>query len=458
MGRPGVYKQVVSDVRDLVAEILLALETEGERVRDGLDRVRDSVADARDRSLLTELCYGVVRRQGTLDALLARASRRPLQQLDAAARVGLRLGLYPALFLTRIPDHASVHHAVSWVRGHAGTGAAGYVNGVLRTLLRARAGEALGREDAERDVPREDGSALRFREPMFASPESDLLRNVAARFSCPKWLCARWSRIYGEERMKAIVRAGIVRPPVTLRARKGREILAEWLKARGIAFEAGPSPDAVLLWGAEAVAAEATAQGLAWVQDVTSQGVVPLLDLRPGQRVLDLCAAPGGKAVQIADRMGGGVLVACDVDARKVEALAALAPEMGQVRYEARLVEREGELPFVPGSFDRVLVDAPCSNTGVLRRRVEVRWRLRHEDVQTLASLQLDLLRRAFAVLASDGVLVYSTCSIEPEENEGVVDAFLAAEPRATAGSPLRHLPRAESDGGFAVALARRPD
>lgn len=443
------------EARDLAAGILWAHATQGAWVREGLEAARERLADPRDRGLLTELAYGVVRRQGTLDALLSAGARRPLKDLDPEVHVGLRLGLYPALFLDRVPDHAAVDHAVGWVRRRAGARAAGFVNGTLRALLRRRAGEALGREDPLRDVPREDGSALRFAEPVFSDPARDRLANLAERWSCPRWLCARWQDAFGAARLGAILRAGITRPPVTLRTRVARDRLAAWLKERGVAFDAGPGEAALRLGGQEAAAAEAVRAGLAWVQDATSQRVVPRLMLAAGQRVLDLCAAPGGKAVQIADRLGTGRLVAADVDAAKVATLEALAPQMGSVAYEARRVPPEGPLPFEPGSFDRVLVDAPCSNTGVLRRRVEARWRLGPDDLSALARVQRDLLARAFSLLAPGGLLVYSTCSLEAEENEEVVAAFAAHEPAARPREPLRIFPCAEADGGFSVVIAR---
>jgi 16S rRNA (cytosine967-C5)-methyltransferase len=194
------------------------------------------------------------------------------------------------------------------------------------------------------------------------------------------------------------------------------------------------------------------------VQDATAQRVAPLLEPEPGQRLLDLCAAPGGKALHLADLLGGrGEVVACDVDPGKVEGLEALRPLVPPgVTWTVARVPEHGPLPFEAASFDGVLVDAPCSNTGVLRRRVEARTRLTPHDVAQRALVQRELLERALTLLKPGGRLVYSTCSVEPEENEDVVRAILEAHPTLQRGAGFDVVPQADADGGFAVVM-RRP-
>jgi 16S rRNA (cytosine967-C5)-methyltransferase len=445
-----------TDPRDLAAEALLRLERRGGRLRAALDAARRRLGDARDRGLLTELCQGTVRRRGTLDALLATRSSRPLARLDAPVRVALRLALDQALFLDRVPVHAAVDHAVGWCARQVGARPAGYVNGVLRALLRDVEGPARGPEDPRRDVPREDGSALRLRAAVFADPERDAVANLAARYAMPAWLLDRWQARWGIPRAAAIARAGITRPPVTLRARIPRADLEARLAERGVAFRHGPGPDALLPAEGEAARRMALRGDEAVVQDATSQRVAPLLAPRAGEALLDLCAAPGGKSLHLADLLGRGRLVACDVDARKLARLEALPVPRDGLAFECVKLEREGPLPFAPGSFDAVLVDAPCSNTGVLRRRVEARWRLGPRDVDALAALQGTLLDRCVPVLAPGGRIVYSTCSLEPEEDEDVLAAFLARHPDFEGETAFRVWPGREADGGYA-ALLRAP-
>jgi 16S rRNA (cytosine967-C5)-methyltransferase len=189
------------------------------------------------------------------------------------------------------------------------------------------------------------------------------------------------------------------------------------------------------------------------VQDATSQQVVPLLALQPGERVLDLCAAPGGKTLHMADVMGTGHLTACDVAPLKIRGLEELKPLLGSMEYEVVQLDPDGALPFEAGSFDAVLVDAPCTNSGVFGRRVEARWRVKPGDAAALAVIQSRLLDRAVVVLKPGGRIVYSTCSIDPEENEAVLAAFLERHPTFEGEVGFFAWPSFEQDGGFAAIL-----
>jgi 16S rRNA (cytosine967-C5)-methyltransferase len=446
--------------RDLAADLLLGLERRGGRVREGLEAVRPRATDPRERSLLTELAYGTVRQQGTLDVVLSAFSRRALAALDPAARVALRLALYQALFLDRIPAAAAVDHAVGWTRGRAGAATSGFVNGVLRNALRGIAGPAHGTEDPRRDLPREDGSAVRFRDPLFPDPTLAPAANLGARHAMPAWLTERWLARWGPARATAVLRAQAGRPPVALRVRAGtaaalrRDLLAVDPEAR-----LGPVDGSLLLPGGEGGGLGVIERGVAAVQDPTAQRVAPLLAPRAGQRLLDLCAAPGGKALHLADLLGTrGEVVACDVEPRKLALLSDLRRLVPTgVAWTCTLVPPEGALPFAPASFDGILVDAPCSNTGVLRRRVEARWRLEPAHLTALATLQRSLLERALPLLRPGGRLVYSTCSLEPEENEDVVAAFLAAHPVLTRVPGFDVAPNRDADGGFAAVVEAAP-
>ena len=446
--------------RDLAARILLEEERRHTRIRDLLASQRTGLADSRDRGLLTEIAYGTVRRRGTLDAVLAPRSRRPIARLSGPVRTALRLALYQVLFLDRVPAHAAVDHAVSWVRRGAGAKTAGYVNAVLRAAVAQVTGPAVGKEDPRRDVPREDGSVIRLKDETFADPESDLAANLAGRYACPQWLVERWLGHCGEARTQATLRVGIMRPPLSLRARGSRDDLYRVLKEAGATVRAGTADTALLVEGAgESAALGAVGRGEAWVQDATAQRVAPLLRPEPGQRLLDLCAAPGGKTLHLTDLLAGtGEVVACDVEPEKIDALKQLADQVrGDVRLEVRGIEREGPLPFEPASFDAVLVDAPCTNTGVLRRRVEVRWRLKPEDIDALAVLQRDLLERSLPLVKPGGRLVYTTCSLEPEENEAVAAAFFAAHEADLEREHSVETPAGrDADGGFAAVFRRK--
>ncbi|MGE0193923.1 MAG: transcription antitermination factor NusB [Planctomycetota bacterium] len=443
--------------RDLAGDLLAVHERTGQWVGERLEEERKRLRDPRDRALLTELVHGVVRQRGSLDAVLARVSKRPLKDLNRVVLTGLRLGAYQLLYLDRVPAHAVLDTTVAWASHHTGPRRAGYVNGALRGLLsRIDKPRVEAVRDARKDLPRPDGSAVRFRSRIFADPEQEWGLNRAQRWSHPRWLVERWEKSLGRERTDAVLAAGLSRPPVVVRARVDRAVLLERLAAEGIAARAGEGPDALVVEGSEGHLGAVIAEGLAAVQDATSQIVAPRVAPLAGESVLDLCAAPGGKALHLADLMRRGRLVAADVDEARLERVTALARTMGDVELVTTIVPPEGPLPFEERSFDRILVDAPCSNTGVLRRRVEARWRLRPEDITTLAGIQGRLLERAWPLLRPGGRLVYSTCSIEPEENEAIAAAFIAATPGARLADELRTFPSPDADGGYLAVIDRR--
>ncbi len=446
------------DARSLALDVLLAVERREGFAKDLLAAPRAALTDPRDRGLVTEVVYGTLRRRATIDACLAAFSRVPLPTLDPAVRGALRMAADQALFLDRVPAFAAVSASVGLVAARTNPRFAGFANAVLRNLLRAIERRDVGSEepeDATRDVPRPGTTSIRFRRPLFPDPAAGPAANLSVRYAHPPWLVTRWLARHGEATCRAMLAAGASRPQVVLRARPGgRDALVAELRAGGHGAEPGEEADAVVLGEADPAAIPACREGRASVQDETAQRVVPLLGLRGGERVLDLCAAPGGKALHALDLLaaagGGGEVVACDVAAERVLALvSALAGRSASVL----LVPASGPLPFPPASFDAVLVDAPCSNTGVLKRRVEVRDRLHEGDLAALADAQKALLARALPLVVSGGRLVYATCSVEPEENEGVVAATLSAHPGWSVEPGFDVLPSETHDGGFAACL-----
>ncbi|MFO0932366.1 MAG: transcription antitermination factor NusB [Planctomycetota bacterium] len=450
--------------RDLALDALLAMERDGTRAKETVDALRDQLADPRDRGLLTEIVYGVVRRLPTLDALLAAVSKTPLRKLDPAVHAALRCALYQALFLDRIPAFAAVDAAVEAVKTRTNPRLAGFANGVLRTILRSVNGKAEGAEQPRCDLPRPGTFALRLSRPVFPDPARSLAENLAVRYAHPAWLVDRWLTRVGPDATRRLLALGCGKPPLSLRARPGlRDDVLAALAASGVAARAGAGPDEVLAPDGDAIALDVVRDGRAAVQDGTAQRVAPLAAPRPGERVLDLCAAPGGKTLHVLDlllrdaRPGApqGEVVAADVDPAKVEHLAATLATRppGGPAARAVLVPAHGPLPFPAASFDLVLVDAPCSNTGVFRRRPEVRLRLRPEDVASLVAVQDALLERALPLVRPGGRLLYATCSIEPEENEGRIARLLAAHPRLVRRGGFDAEPTPDADGGFAALL-----
>ncbi|MEZ5066781.1 MAG: 16S rRNA (cytosine(967)-C(5))-methyltransferase RsmB [bacterium] len=436
-----------ASAREVAIETLLAWERSRETA-DALlaERLDASRLAPRDRDLAAELVRGVFRWRGRLDWQLASLVDRPVESLDPPVLACLRLGLYQLDRLDRIPRHAAVDTSVQLAKRYARRGASGLVNAVLR-----RAPEAL----------------LALVEP---DASEDPVGHLAARTSHPRWLLERWVARLGFRRTLQLAAANNTKPSLTLRVTSDRvdavDLLAD-LAARGVAAEPGRFlPDTVrLLDGWTPAISEWLADGTVVVQDEAAGLVAYVARPAGGLRVLDVCAAPGGKAVRFADLCGDAEIVAADRSARRLASLRQTLARTGVPGI--RLLVADGLQPATRGGFGRVLVDAPCTNTGVLGRRPDARWRRGPEDVIRLATLQGELLDAGREQVGPGGLLVYSTCSLEPEENEHVVRDYLARHPGDTIVSAAEVLPeeivengclRVEphehgTDGAFAAAI-----
>lgn len=405
-----------------------------ERVRKGkrfsgdeLERaLRGAGLGREDRSLATTLVYGTLRHQGTLDWLLKKVADLEPERVHPRSLDILRIGAYQLLYLDRVPAFAAVNDAVEQVRTSGGKRAAGFANAVLRALGRALAAGAAPTGSPRRDLPRGNGSCAVFAQDLLPDPTSDPVLHLSVALSLPTWLVARWTTRFGRERTEALGRAGLSPPPVTLRVNRLRTTREELMAKLG-ECEAGTDAWSVRLKSAGGVAGLAGyEEGLWSVQDEVSMKAAPLLAPRAGGRYVDLCAAPGGKATHLAELMGdAGLVIALDPQRARVAKVAEACARLG-LRC-VRPVCGDGKRPplEVARKWDGVLLDAPCSNTGVLARRVEARWRLKPADVTALAAIQLELLVSAAALVGPGGRIAYSTCSIEPEENEERVGFFV---------------------------------
>ena len=396
---------MIAPARRAAYDALLAHAMSGTDLAAAVSAVRRGLTEPRDQTLLTELVSGTVRMRNAIDHQLALRCTRPLEALDAAVLTSLRLGAFQLMYLDRVPASAAVNDAVALTRRGGKTSAGGMVNAVLRALSRDR--EALVWPDA---------------------PEA---LSLAVRYSHPEWLVERWLARYGGERTRRWLAFNNQAPQLCLatnRLHGTRDELAQRLLAEGVTTE--PTRRAghgLLVVDGAALNTEAFREGRFVVQDEASQLITELGAIEPGDRVLDLCAAPGGKTVALAARCApGGRVVACDVRPRRVRLLRATLERTGHADVPVVQVALAGDLPFSAGAFDQVVVDAPCSGLGTLRRDPDIRWGRRAEDLPRLAAAQLTLLRRAAALVKPGGELIYSTCSSEPDENEAVAGAFLA--------------------------------
>ncbi|MCP1305981.1 16S rRNA (cytosine(967)-C(5))-methyltransferase RsmB [Paenibacillus tyrfis] len=374
--------------------------------------------DKPDAGLATEIVYGTVQRLGTIDFFLERFVSKGLAKLQPWVRNLLRLSFYQLHYLDRIPDHAIVNEAVNIAKRQGHQGISGMVNGVLRSVLRSKSELVL-----PAGLPAE--------------------RRIALAQSHPEWLVRRWIREFGEQTAERLCEANNTPPRVSLRAnalKLGPDELAERLRQGGL--EAEPSavaPAGVIVRGGGNMALSPDyAAGLYSVQDESSMLVAEWVDPQPGERVLDCCAAPGGKTTHLAEKMGDrGEIVACDVHEHKRKLIEEQAERLA-LRSIRTLTADARQLAehFAPESFDRILLDAPCSGLGVIRRKPDMKWSKSEAELTEICDIQRELLEAVHPLLKPGGVLVYSTCTVEMAENEDMIREFLANHPSFEAELP----------------------
>jgi len=395
--------------RDIALDVLTHVEEHGSysnlELRRALDATPLSAADA---GLVTELVYGTIQRRQTIDWVLAKFIRSN-QKMNLWVRNLLRLSLYQVRYLDRIPARAAVHEAVEIAKRRGHQGIASLVNGVLRNCLR---------------------------QPEVWEIPADLpaVKRIALEASHPEWLVNRWLSQYGEETTRDICHSNNLPPHPSIRVNRrkiSRDELLAALQADFPESKASPlSPDGILLAGGNIVKTRWFQEGYCTVQDESSMLVAPALGAQPGMRVLDACAAPGGKTTHLAERMDNeGEIIACDIHPHKEQLIRETAGRLGHSMIRT-VVSDALDLPERDlGQFDRILLDAPCTGFGVIRRKPDLKWNKSEADIREIANLQYRLLERMAGMLKPGGKMVYSTCTIEPEENQHLVERFVAEHP-----------------------------
>lgn len=418
---------------------------------------RGDVAPA-ERALATELVHGVMRRRETLSALIKPHVNRPLSQVEHGALVLLWLGAYQRVLLSGIPEYAVVNETTELARRCGKPQWTGFINAVLRSLGRSVT-DTIVDAPAVNAVP---VSADRYRlvsTDVFPDPARDGIGYFTAAFSFPRWLAERWAQRVDRSEL---IRQGFwfnSPPRLCLRVnalRTSRDKLLAVLADARVPAHAGEQAESILL--AESISVQRLPgyeEGWFAVQDESAIAAGTLLDPQPGERVLDLCAAPGGKTAHLAALMQNeGRILATDVDADRLQRVEETCRRLGVTIVETRMMPRE-DVELTGELFDRILLDVPCSNTGVLGKRPEARWRLRSEDITELSAIQSRLLRSACDLVVPGGRIVYSTCSIEPEENRAVVDGLLKDRPDLSLVRECYHVPGQPADGGYQALLAK---
>jgi len=411
----------LSSARWVAFRVLRKVALEGGFAVDLLHSRFTNDLDERDCALAEELVLGVLRRQGELDWWISEIGGRPVESLDIEVRLALRLGIYQLFHLDRVPHRAAVSQSVEIVKRVRKTSAAGLVNAVLRKVA--------------------SGPAM--------EPPLDV--NV------PSWLLDRWRRHFGEARAAVLAAATVRAPPTYLRlnARFPPDETLRLLAEEGVDTDPTDLPLCRRLRaGGNPARTECFQTGRIRIHDMNSQRVVPLLDLDNGGSFLDLCAAPGNKTFQALEVLGSPFRpgVACDLHHKRLLTMRELAT----MPVDMVALDAARPLPF-SRLFDRILADVPCSGTGTLARNPEIKWKLTPGDIEDLAARQRAILAQALHSLAPRGRLVYSTCSLETEENQGVVDAVVGSLPSFEKIEERIWLPSEhEADGFFACAIHRR--
>lgn len=450
-------------VRKAALELLCAAETTGRFVDELLsERIGDF--ERRDRHLLQEIAYGALRHQNTLDRLLKLYVKLPMNQQGIAVRWGLRLGAYQLVYLSRVPAHAAVNQTLEGMKTLEGVGRknVGFVNAVLHRLIGDIARKTT-EDPAEPDDPNilpSRGGYCHFTRPILPLVRLDLVDHLSVKHSYPRWLVKAWIARFGAQETRELLVAGNRTPRlcarITSRAPAQAEVI-EALGEEGFEVEAGLQEGSILFAGGGPGPSEALARGWIQFQDLTAIQIGAALAPPSTARVLDLCSAPGGKSAQLLELLGdGGSLLATDRSESRL-ALVEANLSFQESSWKTAVVPGDPEAIELGESFTHILVDAPCSNTGVLGRRPEARWRVQRKDLDSLATLQDGLLDAAVRHLAPGGRLVYSTCSIEPQENEERVAALLSRCPSLVELETRLFLPhRVDADGGY-YSLLRKP-
>jgi 16S rRNA (cytosine967-C5)-methyltransferase len=396
-------------VRKLAVDILVRVDINKAYADILLDQVlqRGTVSD-KDRSLLTEIVYGTLRWRGRIDLYLKQLTRRPLEETDPFIRNLLRITLYQITFLNRIPEYAAVNEAVNLAKTHAGSRVSGFVNGVFRNFIRMK-------KTATPPDPNTCGVAA-----------------LADYWSHPEWLIKNWIEYLGSNDIAPLLAANNRQAPLVLRVniiRTDREALLSAFKARGIeALPTNWSPQGIVLHSQVPIdQLPGHQEGVFQVQGESSQLVAYLLDPQPGENILDACAAPGGKTTHLAELMGDkGQVTAVDRWPRGIEKINQNAFRLGLKSIRTMQADMTKQVAGVEElTYDRILVDAPCSGLGTLRSHPEIKWNRGTGDLTRLRDLQRKILTQAASYLKPDGILVYSTCTLTAVENENTVDEFL---------------------------------
>lgn len=395
-------------LRETIVDILLRMEKDGaySHILIGHE-LQSGKVNPKDEGLLTEIVYGTFQRKLTLDYYLEAFVDAP-HKVKPWVRMLLRMSVYQMVYLDKVPDHAIIHEAVEIAKHRGHKGIASLVNGVLRSVQR-------------KGVPE-------------TATITDPAKRLSIETSHPEWLVKRWLEMYGEQITREMCEANVTRKPLSIRVQPlkiSRDEVIRLLQEQGMEVRPSAFSDqGIIVDQGNIVKTRLFKDGYVTIQDQSSMLVAEMLDVKPGMEVLDACSAPGGKATHIAEKMQNeGILHAYDLHEKKAKQIDTKAANLDLTiivtnEADARRLQALHE----PESFDRILIDAPCSGLGVIRGKPEIKYNKTAADIERMVQIQLDILQHVAPLLKQDGILMYSTCTVDQTENENVAGAFLAAQ------------------------------
>ncbi|MCM3717211.1 16S rRNA (cytosine(967)-C(5))-methyltransferase RsmB [Fictibacillus phosphorivorans] len=400
-----------NNIRAIALDVLIKIEQNQAYSNLQLNQaLQDTHVKDIDKGLLTSIVYGTIQRKNTIDFYLDQLLNKPIKKKDRWVLSLLRLSIFQMLYMDRVPDHAIIHEAVEIAKQRGHQGLAGLVNGILRKLQR----------EGTEEMDKKAGTGS---------------KKAALTYSMPEWLFERWTAQFGHEDAERMAESNLLPSPVTARVNTmltTRDEVLEQLKQEGVSAEEGElSPEGIIIKDGYLPETEVYRKGYVTIQDESSMLVARAVAPLPGETILDACAAPGGKSTHMAEMMNGsGKVVSLDLHAHKIKLINKQAERLGLANIEASVLDarKVGE-HFDDASFDRVLVDAPCSGFGVIRKKPDLKWSKSEEDVLKLASIQKDILESASKMVKTEGILVYSTCTVDQEENTYLAEWFLENHP-----------------------------
>jgi len=453
----------LKSARTVAIEVLNRCDPRSNYAGSILDRV---LHETSQRQRATDLVFGTLRNRGAIDVVISTFSGRPVERIQGRLLNIIRVGVYELLYSPATEAYAIVNEAVESTKAVAGDRQTGFVNAVLRQVIRHIGNRQvpLLQANAERTVPQTPSTGCEFDTGFLPDREACPMECLSTAFSLPGWLVAGWLDEFGEESTRRICFASNRRPSIYIRPNRLRTTtaaLTEKLGQAGIDSEASTDDSMIRIRSPrELVQLPGFAEGEFTVQDITASQAVAMLDPQPGWTMLDLCAAPGTKTTQLAEAPGdSATIIATDIDSRRLEMVKENIARLGIKSVRTVPYENLQSITAEVGPFDAVLLDVPCSNTGVLAKRVEARYRVSPEAIRALVKIQAELLGTAALMLKPHGKICYSTCSIQKAENSELVRDFLKENPAFELESEDLTLPLAESldhDGGYAAILVKR--